>query len=144
MGIDKNNESTRKIMNYENGSKELVYKDEVYAIMGAAFEVYKELGPGFLESVYQDALQTEAAARNIPILSQVKIPVYYKGKRLDKEFFADFIAYDKIIIELKVIIKLGNNEQAQLLNYLKATKMRLGLLLNFGSEKQLEWKRLIL
>ncbi len=121
----------------------LLYKEETFAIIGAAIEVHRELGNGFLESVYGEALQIELTARNIPFQTQVKLPVYYKGQVLQKEFFADCIAYDKIILELKCISRLSGMEEAQVLNYLKATGLHLGLLINFGSPTKLEWKRYI-
>jgi len=121
----------------------LLYKDEVYNIIGAAIEVHKELGPGFLESVYEEAFCIESDDRDIPYENQVKLPVYYKNRKLSKEFIADYIGYEKIIIELKGIPKLTKVEEAQIINYLKATKLQLGLLINFGSHQKLEWKRFI-
>jgi GxxExxY protein len=124
-------------------SEELLYKDEVYAIIGAAIEVHKELGNGFLESVYEEALKIELAARNIPFQTQVRLPVYYKGQLLGKEFVADCIAYNLIILELKCVSRLSGTEQAQIINYLKATGLQLGLLINFGSTGILDWKRFV-
>lgn len=122
---------------------DLLYKEEVYAIIGAAMEVHKELGPGFLESVYEEAIIIESHDRNIPCDTQVKIPVHYKGRKLQKEFIADYVGYSKIIVEFKSIRQLTNVEKAQVINYLKATKMKLGLLINFGSHGKLEWQRII-
>ena len=124
--------------------KELLYKDEVYAIIGAAIEVHKELGPGFLESVYEEAMLLESQERGIPCEFQVSIPVHYKNRRLKKEFIADYVGFDKIVVEFKSIQKLTNIEKAQVLNYLKATKMKVGLLINVGSHGKLEWKRFVL
>lgn len=124
--------------------KDLLYKDEVYAIVGAAIEVHKTLGPGFLESVYEEAMLIESEERGIPCKSQVNIPVYYKKRKLEKEFRADYVGYSKIVVEFKGIPKLTNVEKAQLLNYLKATRMKVGLLINFGSHGKLEWKRFVL
>ena len=121
----------------------LLYKDEVYAIIGAAIDVHKELGSGFLESVYESALKLELSSRKIPFQSQVRLPIYYKDQLLDKEFVADCIAYDKIILELKCIGHLSVVEEAQIINYLKATGLQLGLLINFGSSSKLEWKRFV-
>ncbi len=121
----------------------LIYKEETYAIVGAAIEVHRELGNGFLESVYEEALKLELSARNIPFQTQVKLPIYYKGQLLQKEFVADFIVYDKIILELKCISHLSSVEEAQIINYLKVTGLQLGLLINFGSTIKLEWKRLV-
>ena len=121
----------------------LLYKDEVYAIIGAAIEVHRELGPGFLEAVYQEALEIELEERVVPFESQKPLPIFYKKRRLKKEYIADAICYDKIIVELKALDKLSGREKAQLLNYLKATGLRVGLLINFGSDGTLEWERLI-
>lgn len=122
---------------------EIIYRDEVYKIIGAAMEVHSELGPGFLESVYEEALARECTIRNIPFETQVKVSVEYKGEPLDKDFRADFLFYDKILAELKSIPGLTKTDEAQIINYLKATKLKLGLLINFGSYPKLEWKRFI-
>ena len=123
---------------------ELIFKDEVYAIMGAAMDVHRELGSGFLESVYQEALEVELTRRQIPFESQKPIRIIYKEEALKKEFVADLICYRKIIVELKAQDNLSGKEEAQVLNYLKATGMKLGLVINFGSHPRLEWKRLVL
>jgi GxxExxY protein len=115
----------------------------VYDIVGVAIEVHKELGPGFLESVYEEAMIIESKDRQVPCETQVKVPVYYKGQKLTKEFIADYIGYGKIIVEFKCVRRLTNIEEAQILNYLKATKMKVGLLINFGSHGKLEWKRFV-
>ncbi len=122
---------------------ELLYKEEVYEIIGAAIEVHKELGPGFLEAVYQEALEIELGSRSISFHSQKCLEIFYKDRRLNKEYIADFICYDKIIVEIKALEKLSGKEEAQILNYLKATGLRVGLLINFGSHGRLEWKRFI-
>lgn len=122
----------------------LLYKDEVYKIVGAAMEVYNTLGSGFLEGVYQEALEMETEQREIPVRAQQEISILYKGRRLKKFYIADFVAYGKIVIEIKAITKLGRNEEAQLINYLKATDMEVGVLINFGSSPDLEWKRMVL
>ena len=122
---------------------DLLYKKEVYTIIGAAIEVHKELGPGFLESVYEEAMVYESNEREIPHETQVKIPVYYKGHKLNKEFIADYVGFGKIIVEFKCIPKLTKVEEAQIINYLKATRIKVGLLINFGSHGKLEWKRYI-
>jgi GxxExxY protein len=123
---------------------ELIFKDEVYAIMGAAMDVHRELGSGFLESVYQEALELELSRREIPFEAQKAIKIVYKVETLKKEFIADFFCYGMIIIELKAQDVLSGREEAQVLNYLKATGIKLGLLINFGSQPKLEWKRLVL
>jgi GxxExxY protein len=121
--------------------RELIFRDEVYAIVGAAMEVSNELGSGFLEAVYQEALQIELAERRIPSEAQVPIGISYKGRRLVKEYIPDFICYDQVIVEIKALKQLTTIEEAQLINYLKATGKPVGLLINFGSPK-LEWKRM--
>jgi len=123
--------------------QELLYKEEVYQIIGAAIEVHKELGHGFLESVYEECLCIESDDRNIPYETQVNLSIRYKGKKIKKEFIADYIGFGKIIVELKCIPKLTRVEEAQIINYLKATGLKVGLLINFGSREKLEWKRYI-
>ena len=119
-----------------------LYKDETYAIHGAIFEVYRTLGCGFLEAVYQQALEVELTQRNIPFVSQAEIEVEYKGVKLDQTYRADLICYDKIILELKAVQNLLPEHEAQLQNYLRATKMRIGLLVNFGHYPRVEIKRI--
>ena len=123
---------------------ELLFKNEVYAIIGAAMEVYNQLGPGFGEAIYQEALEIESESRKIPNNPQQEIYIDYKGTKLKQFFKPDFIYYDKIIAEIKAIDRLTSREESQLLNYLKATGLPVGLLINFGSEKDLEWKRMVL
>ena len=124
--------------------KKLIFKEEVYAIIGASMEVYNEMGNGFLEAVYQEALGLELTERAIPFQQQKLLPIFYKKYRLRKEYKADFVVFDKIIVEIKAEKKLTTNDEAQLLNYLHATKFQLGVLINFGAEDNLEWKRMIL
>ncbi len=107
-------------------------------------EVYNELGPGFLEAVYQEAQGIEMSSRSIPFLPLQDLVIYYKGQPLKKAYEADFIAYGKIIIEIKALDVLSTREEAQLLNYLKATGFQLGLLINYGDPDRLVWKRMIL
>jgi len=123
---------------------ELLYKDEVYAIVGAAMEVYNQLGPGFGEAIYQEALEIESDARKLPNNPQQEIYIDYKGTKLKQFFKPDFIYYDKIIAEIKALDRLTSREEAQLLNYLKATGLPVGILINFGHENDLEWKRMVL
>ena len=120
----------------------LIYKDEVYAIIGAAMDVHNEFGVGFLEAVYQEALEIELKSRSIPFTSQQLIPVHYKNHILKKTYVADLLIFEKIIVEIKAIDRLSGHDEAQLLNYLKATELELGLLINFGADK-LEWKRMV-
>lgn len=114
-----------------------------YAIIGAAMAVYNELGHGFLETVYQEALEKEFQLLSIPYQREHKIDVCYKGYSLKSYYVADFICFNSIIVELKAISDITNNDHAQVINYLKATSIQRGLLLNFGSPS-LQYKRLIL
>jgi GxxExxY protein len=123
--------------------KPILYQDEVYAINGAAIEVHRQLGPGFLEAVYQEALELELSARNIPFKAQQHIPIFYKGQPLKKTYIADFVCFDKIVVEIKALSDLNNQHKAQILNYLKATSLKVGLLYNFGSYPILERDRFI-
>jgi GxxExxY protein len=122
------------------GNGGLILKDEVYQIVGAAMEVSNQLGCGFLEAVYQEALEIEFAERGIPFTPQMRIRISYKGRLLSKEYVADFVCYDQILVEIKAMKAITGVEEAQLLNYLKATGLPLGLIVNFGA-RQLEWKR---
>jgi GxxExxY protein len=122
---------------------ELIFKDEVYSIIGAAMEVYNTLGDGFLEPVYQEALEIEFGKRQIPFIQQKEISIRYKDIPLKKAYVADFLVYEKLIVEIKAVNDLADREEAQLLNYLKATGMELGVLINFGSHPNLQWKRMI-
>lgn len=121
----------------------LLYREEVFEIIGAAIEVHKVLGNGFLEPVYQESLEIELALRKIPFESQQRLQLFYKEFELKKEYIPDFVCYDKIIVEIKALNNLTNIEIAQIINYLKATKLKLGLLINFGSRGKLEWQRFI-
>jgi GxxExxY protein len=114
-----------------------------YAIIGAAMEVHKQLGCGFLEPVYQEALAIEFAKREISFRREVKLPIRYKGQLLLTSYCADFIGFDTVVVELKALTRLSGIEEAQVINYLKATKYEVGLLLNFGS-RSLEHRRFIL
>ena len=109
-----------------------LYQEESYKIRGAIFAVHCELGCGFLERVYQDALEYEFKERGIPYEREKNIQIMYKGKPLGEPYRADFVCYDKIIVELKALSELEGAHRAQVINYLKATKLKLGLLVNFG------------
>lgn len=124
-------------------NKEVLFADECYQIVGAAFEVYNELGSEFLEPVYHEAFEFELVSKKIQFVSQPPLKIRYKTHILSKEYIADLIAYDEILVELKAIEKLTKREEAQVLNYLKASGLRLGLLINFGHDQKLEWKRII-
>lgn len=121
---------------------ELIFKEEVYAIIGAAMEVLNNLGSGFLEPVYQEAMEIELFSRGIPFLAQKELPIHYKSRLLNKSYVVDFTVSDKIIVEIKAIERLTSREESQLLNYLAATGYDVGLLINFGSNK-IEWKRMV-
>ena len=113
-----------------------------YAIIGAALEVHNELGSGFLEAVYQEALEKEFINQGIPYASQLAAKIYYKDQPLKKTYQPDFICFDEVIVEIKAMGRLSGVEYAQLINYLKATRLKVGLLINFGS-KSLEHKRFV-
>jgi GxxExxY protein len=123
---------------------ELILKEEVYQIIGAAMDVYYVLGRGFLEPVYQEAFEIELGRRGIPFAPHSKLRIYYKGQALRKRYVPDVICFDQVVAELKVCDRLTGYEEAQILNYLKATGNHVGLLINFGSRGTLEWKRYVL
>lgn len=120
---------------------QIIYKDESYAITGAAFEVYKQLGHGFLESVYQEALEVEFQKRGIPYEREKELQIYYDGNPLKQTYRADFVCYDSIIVELKAVADIDDAHRSQIYNYLKATGYKLGILLNFGHYDGLEYER---
>jgi len=113
-----------------------------YAIIGAAMEVHKQLGCGFLEQVYQEALAIEFTKRNIPFSREVRLPVHYKGQLLGTSYSADFICLDSVVVELKALARMSGTEESQVINYLKATGYEIGLLLNFGA-RSLEHRRFV-
>jgi GxxExxY protein len=121
---------------------QLLLGQETYLVLGAALEVYNALGPGFLESVYQEALEIELAARGITFEPQKGVSIAYKGQLLKKSYIVDFLVFEQVIVEIKALDRLTSREEAQLLNYLKATGLPVGLLINFGSQSKLEWKRM--
>ena len=122
---------------------DLIYADEAYAIQGAIFDVYKNIGIGFLEAVYQECLEMELSLRNIPYKAQQEIEIFYKDVKLSQKYRADIVCYDKIILELKAVKMILPEHEAQLQNYLRATKMRLGLLVNFCHCPGVEIKRIV-
>ena len=122
----------------------IVYKEEAYKIMGAAFKVYNGLGHGFLEAVYQEALEIEFQRRNIPYEREKELKITYDGVELKQTYKADFVCYGKIIIELKAVSALEDAHRSQVYNYLHATGFKLGLLYNFGCPDELEYERKVL
>ncbi|MBI9082611.1 MAG: GxxExxY protein [Desulfobacterales bacterium] len=116
--------------------------ERTYRIIGAAMEVHKELGCGFLEAVYQEALEKEFAFQEIPCEPHPIVRIHYKGKPLDKTYQPDFVCFGEVIVEIKALAGLSGSEEAQLINYLKATGLKVGLLINFGS-RSLEHRRLV-
>jgi len=131
-------------MNHKIGrNQELVYSDESYTILGACFEVYKKMGCGFLESVYQECLEIEFQYQNIPFIIQQELELKYRDVILKQKYKPDFICFNKIILEIKAVSKLIDEHQAQLLNYLNATGYKLGYLINFGHYPKLEYKRMV-
>lgn len=119
-------------------------KEECYKIIGAAMKVHRTLGAGFLEAVYQEALEIELHRQGIPFEREKELQIYYDGIELQQRYKADFVCYDNIIVELKSVSSLDKTHYAQVLNYLKATNKKLGLLINFGNHEELIWERLVL
>jgi GxxExxY protein len=112
--------------------EKILYKEECYAIQGAIFEVYRVMGCGFAEPVYQECLEKELHKREIPFIAQKELRLYYKGEILQQTYKPDIICYEKIILELKAVREIAPEHKAQLFNYLKATGLKLGLLVNFS------------
>ena len=121
----------------------LIYSEESYAINGAAMEVYNQLGHGFLEPVYQEALEKEFLLRGIPFEREKLLTISYKGEKLKQTYKADFVCYGKIIVELKAVSELTDAHRSQVYNYLHATGFRLGIILNFGFSNGLERERIV-
>ena len=122
----------------------LLHADEVFRIQGAIFEVNKVLGAGFLEAVYQESLALEFASRGVPFAAQPSLTIDYKGTRLRQVYVPDFICYDCVLVELKALGVFAPEHRAQVLNYLKASGLRVGLLVNFGSSAKAQIERFIL
>jgi GxxExxY protein len=122
----------------------ILFKEESYKIMGACFEVYKEMGCGFLESVYQECLMMEFQEQKIPFVAQSELKLFYKRNLLKQTYKPDFICYNSIVAELKAVSELAEEHRSQLFNYLHATKLRLGLLVNFGHYPKLEYERIVI
>ena len=122
----------------------IIHKLESFEIMGACFEVYKQKGSGFVESVYQECLEIEFGLRNLPFQAQPELALTYKGRPLKGKFKPDFICYEKIVLELKAVSGLTDEHRAQVQNYLRATGLKLGLLVNFGHYPKIEYERIVL
>lgn len=121
----------------------LLFRQEVYDIVGAAIEVHCVLGHGFLEPVYRESLQFELARRSIPFDAQRELVLHYKDNQLEHTYVPDFICFDQIIVEIKALSCLTSREVGQLINYLKVTRLKVGVLINFGSVGRLEWQRFV-
>ena len=121
---------------------EIILKEESYKIIGACMEVHKELGMGFREIVYKDALEMEFKENNIKFSREKQYDIFYKGKKLPGKYFADFVVFDSIILEVKAAITIVNPFVYQTINYLKTSGMKLGIIVNFG-EKSLTYKRVV-
>jgi GxxExxY protein len=133
--ITKNTKSTKE---------KILFKEECYQIQGAIFDVYREMGCGFLEAVYQECMEKELGKRSIPFVAQPELRLTYKGESLRQTYKPDFICYEKIIVELKAVKEIAPEHKAQVINYLKATGMKLGLLVNFGTFPKASITRLAL
>jgi GxxExxY protein len=121
-----------------------MYEQEGYDLIGAAIEVYNVMGAGLLEDVYQECLEKELLSRRIPFSSQQTLNIFYKGAKLTKHYRPDLYVHDGIVVELKAIREVGNNELSQLINYLKISKKHVGYLLNFCHPNKLDWHRIVL
>lgn len=123
--------------------KEILYRDEVFKLMGACMEVHREKGHGFLEPVYHECLELEAKMQKLPLVSKPKLDLRYKEHALSQTYEPDFVGFSKIILEIKAVKAIDDAHRAQVLNYLKATDFCVALLVNFGSKGKLEWERFI-
>ena len=121
-----------------------IYKDEGYRLMGAAFEVYNEQGYGLAEEIYQESLEMELESRGVSFLSKQELLCFYKGRQLKKRYVPDLFVFGCLVTELKAVVALAPEHEAQLINYLRLTRQPVGYLINFGHKDTLEWKRVIL
>ncbi|ORC35713.1 GTP-binding protein [Marispirochaeta aestuarii] len=121
----------------------LLFEEESYQIRGAIFEVYREMGCGFLEAVYQECLEKELNKQRIPFIAQPELELFYKDEKLQQTYKPDLICYDQIIVELKAVREVCDEHRAQLHNYLKATGLKLGLLVNFGHYPKATIERIV-
>ena len=124
--------------------KNVVYADESFKIMGACFEVYRDKGCGFLEAVFQECLELEFGDQGIPFAAQPKLSLEYKGRKLKQTYAPDFVCFEKVIVELKAVTSLTDEHRAQVHNYLRATGLKLGLLVNFGHFPKIQSERIVL
>jgi len=138
-----NHEKLEKLGKDEKYNK-IIYREESYELQGAIFEVYKTLGPGFLEAVYQECLENELALRDIPFQSKVDLSLRYKERKLNQTYRADLLYFNTIIIEIKAVSRLLDLHRAQVINYLKATGLKLGILVNFNSYPKVEFERIVI
>jgi GxxExxY protein len=122
---------------------EIIYKEECYRVMGACFEVYKEMGCGFLEAVYQECLEIELGTQGIPFRPRSELGLTYKGRPLQQTYVPDFVVFERIIVEIKAASDIAEEHRAQVHNYLKATGHRLGLLVNCGHFPKVQWERIV-
>ncbi len=122
----------------------LIHEELTYKILGACFEVYREKGCGFLEGVYQECLQVEFELQGLEARALVPIPLSYKGRLLTKTYIADFVCHGQVLLELKAVSALTDEHRAQVQNYLHATGLRVGLLVNFGHYPKVEHERFVL
>lgn len=139
---DKNQEFAREPREKNANMDNLIYREESFKTVGACLEVYGNKGCGFLEPVYQECLEFELELQGIDFISQKSLALEYKGHPLKHTYAPDFICYDKIILEIKAVSQLTDEHRAQLINYLRATGFKLGLLVNFGHYPKLEWERI--
>jgi GxxExxY protein len=123
--------------------EKIVFKKESFLIVGACFEVYNEKGNGFLEAVYQECLAFELESQGIPFIAKPRIWLQYKGHELKQQYEPDYLCYEQVIIEIKAVKNLADEHRAQIINYLKATGKKLGLLVNFGHYPKLEYERFL-
>jgi GxxExxY protein len=123
---------------------DLIFEKETYAIRGAVFEVYEEMGCGFLEAVYQECLEKELRKQSIPFVAQPEIQLVYKGEPLQQTYKPDLICHDQIILELKAVKEIAAEHKTQVINYLKAINLKLGLLIYFGCHPKVQIKRFVL
>ena len=122
---------------------EILFKEESYNLMGAMFEVYKEMGCGFLEPVYQECAELELVDQRIPFRAQMQLTLNYKQHKLKTRYVPDFICYEKIVLELKAVKAIADEHRAQVHNYLKASGYRLGIIANFGHYPKLQYERIV-